>query len=77
MPADGITIDKTMCLHCGACVGACPVNAMFLHEVRIEFLNNCTECGICIMACPVGYIDYSSLHFERVEEKKRIREALA
>ena len=52
-----LDVDKTMCMHCGACVGTCPQNAMFLHETRLEFLENCNECGICIRACPVGAID--------------------
>ena len=50
-------VDKTMCMHCGTCVGICPQNAMFLHETWIEFLSNCNECGICLRACPVGAID--------------------
>lgn len=53
-------VDKTMCMHCGACVGTCPQNAMFLHETWIEFLENCNECGICIKVCPVGSIDKES-----------------
>jgi len=49
-------IDRTFCMHCGACVGACPENALTLQEVWIEFLPNCTSCGVCARACPVGAI---------------------
>jgi len=55
-----VFVDRTMCMHCGACVGTCPQNAMFLHETRLEFLENCNECGICVKACPVGAIDKES-----------------
>ena len=49
-------IDRAFCMHCGACVGACPENAMTLQEVWIEFLPNCTNCGVCARACPSGAI---------------------
>ena len=45
-------------MHCGACVGSCPENAMFLYETRLEFLDNCNKCRICERACPVGAISY-------------------
>lgn len=52
-------VDNSVCLHCGACVGICPPNALFLHETEtIEFLDNCTECGLCVWVCPVGAIDF-------------------
>jgi NAD-dependent dihydropyrimidine dehydrogenase PreA subunit len=44
-------------MHCGACVGTCQQNAIFLHETRIEFNEDCNECGVCIRVCPVGAID--------------------
>jgi ferredoxin len=50
------SIDRAFCMHCGACVGACPENALTLQEVWIEFLPNCTNCGTCARACPVGAI---------------------
>ena len=50
-------VNNQICLHCGACVGACPTNSIFLHETStIEFLPTCTECGLCAMVCPVGAI---------------------
>jgi L-aspartate semialdehyde sulfurtransferase ferredoxin len=49
-------IDRAFCMHCGACVGACPENALTLQEVWIEFLPNCSNCGICARACPSGAI---------------------
>ncbi len=53
-------VDNNVCLHCGACIGICPPNAMFLHETStIVFLPHCTECGLCAVVCPVGAIDGS------------------
>jgi ferredoxin len=43
-------------MHCGACVGSCPVNAIYLNEVVLEFNDDCTMCKRCIKVCPVGAI---------------------
>lgn len=63
-----------VCLSCGACVGICPLDAIYLNEWRIEFDEaKCTRCNICVGACPVGAItigetscnhaDHPDLHF--------------
>lgn len=59
-------VDNRVCLHCGACVGICPPNALFLHETQtIEFLDHCTECGLCVWVCPVGAIDFGASPVKR------------
>ncbi|ADD08390.1 DUF362 domain-containing protein [Candidatus Aciduliprofundum boonei] len=52
-----MNVDPAICNYCGACVGSCPVNCMFLDEtiVRIDE-DKCIKCGFCIRACPVGAI---------------------
>jgi len=47
-----INIEK--CMHCGACVGSCPQNAIFLNDIFLEFNELCNRCGRCVKACPVG-----------------------
>ncbi|MFO8109066.1 MAG: 4Fe-4S binding protein [Thermoplasmata archaeon] len=49
-------IDEDICMRCGACVGTCPMNAVFLKEFTIEINKDCTACGLCVKACPVGAI---------------------
>ena len=50
-------VNNELCLRCGACVGSCPTNSVFLHETAfIKFLPTCTECGLCAVICPVGSI---------------------
>jgi len=44
------------CMHCGACVGSCPSNAIYLNEVILSFNSDCTKCGRCVKVCPVGAI---------------------
>lgn len=53
---DELQADVTRCMHCGACVGSCPVNAIYLNEVVLEFNDDCTLCKRCIKVCPVGAI---------------------
>jgi ferredoxin len=47
-----------LCIYCGACVGVCPLNCVYLDETRITFDEKiCTRCEICVKACPVGAIE--------------------
>lgn len=47
-----------LCIYCGACVGVCPLNCIYLDETRITFDEKiCTRCEICVRACPVGAIE--------------------
>ncbi|NLX48065.1 MAG: 4Fe-4S binding protein [Euryarchaeota archaeon] len=50
-----VSIEK--CMHCGACVGSCPQNAIFLNEIVLEFNENCNKCGRCVRICPAGAIE--------------------
>ncbi len=38
---DEFDVDIARCMHCGACVGSCPVNAIYLNEVVLEFNDDC------------------------------------
>jgi len=49
-----VSIEK--CHHCGACVGSCPKNAIYLNDLVLVFGEECNRCGRCVKACPVGAI---------------------
>jgi ferredoxin len=49
-----VSIEK--CMHCGACVGTCPQNAIYLNEIVLVFNDKCNRCGRCVKMCPVGAI---------------------
>ncbi len=54
-----ITIDKDVCLGCGACVGVCPTGAIELGEDGKAGVVNpdvCAECGACVGTCPVSAV---------------------
>ncbi len=57
-----MAISDVLCLHCGACVGVCPVNSIFMHEAYNTFDDSCTQCGLCVRVCGVGAIDYPLGH---------------
>ena len=56
---DELEVDVARCLHCGACVGSCPANAIYLDEVLPRFGDGCTLCKRCTKVCPVGAISLS------------------
>ncbi|MHB1043997.1 MAG: NADH-ubiquinone oxidoreductase-F iron-sulfur binding region domain-containing protein [Eubacteriales bacterium] len=42
---------------CDACVGSCPVEAIYSNEDRIKVINQekCVKCDSCLVACPPQY----------------------
>jgi L-aspartate semialdehyde sulfurtransferase ferredoxin len=54
---DRISRDEELCIHCGACTGLCPTEALSIvePEMTVAFdVNKCVACGICGLACPFG-----------------------
>lgn len=49
-----VSVEK--CHHCGACVGSCPQNAIFLNDLVLVFNDDCNRCGRCVKVCPVSAI---------------------
>jgi ferredoxin len=47
-----VSLEK--CMHCGACVGSCPQNAIYLNEVLPVFNDKCNRCARCVKVCPAG-----------------------
>lgn len=46
-------VDPDKCTGCGACVDACPVEAISLNDdVAVVDEDTCTECGLCVDECP-------------------------
>jgi NADP-reducing hydrogenase subunit HndC len=47
-------IDQEKCTQCGACLRACPVNAVDKSETKVFTIvqEKCIKCGACYTACP-------------------------
>jgi len=48
----GIRIEPSKCIHCGKCVGCCPV------DIREPGDHECVQCGKCRKVCPTGAIEW-------------------
>jgi Fe-S-cluster-containing dehydrogenase component len=46
----GVRVKKSLCIHCGDCAEACPVDAIYLDATDHPFV--CIHCGRCVDYCP-------------------------
>ena len=70
--SDLVLVDEEKCIGCGACVEACPFNAMFMDE-DIGIALSCDNCEgyedcACVEACPVDALSYKDLKKVEVEK---------
>lgn len=53
-------VDTALCTGCGACVEACPVEAISLRDNKaIIDAKKCVDCGACESECPAEAISMS------------------
>ena len=49
--------EDELCVHCGACTGLCPTQALSTSppDMKVNFeVNKCVACGMCGLVCPFG-----------------------
>ncbi len=51
-----VIVNQNKCVGCGACVPACPFDAIVMQEGKAYITEKCTMCGACVSVCPVEAI---------------------
>jgi Fe-S-cluster-containing dehydrogenase component len=46
----GVNVKKSLCIRCGDCAHACPVDAIYLDNTGEPYV--CIHCGRCVPFCP-------------------------
>jgi len=49
-PGGGVRVKSRLCIRCGECAGACPLDAIYLDHDGRPFV--CIHCGLCVEFCP-------------------------
>lgn len=54
-PGGGVIVKRALCIRCGRCVDACPVEA--IHQERSGEVYVCIHCGRCVEFCPQNCLE--------------------
>jgi Fe-S-cluster-containing hydrogenase component 2 len=54
-PGGGVIVKKNLCIQCGECVAACPVEAIC--RDRLGDVYVCIHCGQCVLFCPQNCLE--------------------
>ena len=47
----GIKIDTLKCVGCGACTLVCPVEVLYIDDMKARVKEGCISCGLCVDKC--------------------------
>ena len=52
----GIKIDRFKCTGCEACVPVCPVDVLYVEDMKCHVREGCISCGDCVDICTFNAI---------------------
>lgn len=61
----GVKVSKKLCIRCGDCAAACPVDAIYLDSDSDPFV--CIHCGRCVAFCPHDCLEMKTIASEMSE----------
>lgn len=59
-PGGGVIVKKKLCINCGECLKACPVDAIFQDHSGAVFV--CIHCGRCVDFCPHNCLEMKEVN---------------
>jgi len=69
-----VVVKKTLCIHCGECAKACPVDAIYLDPLMEPFV--CIHCGRCVAFCPHDCLEMETAGSGSEDEEVREEEGV-
>ena len=61
-------VKRKLCIQCGDCAEACPVDAIYLDVTAEPFV--CIHCGQCVVYCPHDCLEMAEVVVEPSTEKE-------
>ncbi|HEY9069165.1 MAG TPA: electron transfer flavoprotein subunit alpha [Candidatus Ozemobacteraceae bacterium] len=68
-----VIVNKDTCIGCGACVSACPFQAIEMRDGKAVITDKCTMCGACVAVCPAEAISREAAERAPVADKADFR----
>jgi ferredoxin len=62
-----VVVRKKLCIKCGECAQACPVDAIYLDAASEPFV--CIHCGRCVPFCPHDCLEMTEVMVEPSPEE--------